>query len=246
MYAGSPAGPKTHTAVLYLRPRVCFQAYQINRWLSCGCVPRLSMLLAEASARQQPQHMQQQLSQLAQQLQAMQQRAAAKEASSRKYKDAVRAFKVKLQERDEALGQRQAQILELHTELSQLQRLLKMGPLGVAAAAGAGLRGSSSRGGGQLQEGSCWPCGSPGRCGSSRPHFSRGSAEDAVAAATDGEQWHVHGWGDWVHGWVVGCMLCKTVAVMPHESACFPTVMVARSRCVSVCLSSLRGVPLYV
>jgi prefoldin subunit 5 len=52
------------------------------------------MLPAEASARQQPQHLQQQLSQLGAQLQAMQQRAAAKEASSKKYKDAVRAFKV--------------------------------------------------------------------------------------------------------------------------------------------------------
>jgi hypothetical protein len=35
---------------------------------------------------------------------------------------------VKLQERDDALSQRQAHILELHTELSQLQRLLKLGP----------------------------------------------------------------------------------------------------------------------
>jgi hypothetical protein len=103
-------------------------------------------------------------------------------------------MQVKLQERDEALGQRQAQILELHTELSQLQRLLKMGPLGAAAAAGAGLRGSSSRGLGQLQDaGACWPCGSPGRCSSSRPHFSRGSAEDALAAATDGEHEYEQG-----------------------------------------------------
>lgn len=45
--------------------------------------------------RQQPQHVQQQLSQLTQQLHVVQQRAAAKEASSKKYKEAVRAFKVR-------------------------------------------------------------------------------------------------------------------------------------------------------
>jgi uncharacterized protein involved in exopolysaccharide biosynthesis len=38
--------------------------------------------------------MQQQLAELNQQLQVVQHRAAAKEASSRKYKEAVRAFKV--------------------------------------------------------------------------------------------------------------------------------------------------------
>lgn len=85
---------------------------------------------------------------------------------------------VKLQERDEALAQRQSQILELHTELSQLQRLLKLGPMGAAAAAG-GARSSKGD--------NMWLCGSPGRS-SGRPQFSRGSAEDAVAAATDGEK----------------------------------------------------------
>jgi hypothetical protein len=45
--------------------------------------------------RQQPQHVQQQLSQLTQQLHVVQQRAAAKEASSKKYKEAVRTFKVR-------------------------------------------------------------------------------------------------------------------------------------------------------
>lgn len=53
----------------------------------CHCAP-------DASCRQQPQHLQQQISQLTQQLQVVQQRASAKEASSRKYKEAVRAFKV--------------------------------------------------------------------------------------------------------------------------------------------------------
>jgi hypothetical protein len=86
-------------------------------------------------------------------------------------------LQVKLQERDEAIGHRQSQILELHTELSQLQRLLKLGPTGAAAALGDshGSKGDN-----------IWLCGSPGRS-SSRPHFSRGSAEDAVAAATDGK-----------------------------------------------------------
>ncbi len=83
---------------------------------------------------------------------------------------------VKLQERDDALAQRQSQILELNTEWSQLQRLLKLGPMGAAAAAG-GLRSSKGD--------NMWLCGSPGRSGA-RPQFSRGSAEDAVAAATDG------------------------------------------------------------
>lgn len=40
--------------------------------------------------------MQQQLAELSQQLQVVQHRAAAKEASSRKYKEAVRAFKVRV------------------------------------------------------------------------------------------------------------------------------------------------------
>jgi hypothetical protein len=44
--------------------------------------------------RDQPSRMQQQLAELSQQLQVVQHRAAAKEASSRKYKEAVRAFKV--------------------------------------------------------------------------------------------------------------------------------------------------------
>jgi hypothetical protein len=45
--------------------------------------------------REQPQRVQQQLSELSQQMQVVQARAAAKEASSRKYKEAVRAFKVR-------------------------------------------------------------------------------------------------------------------------------------------------------
>lgn len=99
---------------------------------------------------------------------------------------AMPAVQVKLQERDEAIAQRQNQILELHTELSQLQRLLKLGPMGAAAALGGGGGGGprSSKGD------NVWLCGSPGRC-SSRPHFSRGSAgdaEDAVVAATHGEE----------------------------------------------------------
>lgn len=94
------------------------------------------------------------------------------------------AVQVKLQERDEAIAQHQSQILELHTELSQLQRLLKLGPMGAAAALGGGGGGPRS------SKGEVWLCGSPGRC-SSRPHFSRGSAgdaEDAVVAATHGEE----------------------------------------------------------
>lgn len=51
-------------------------------------------LAAEASARQQPQHLQQEISQLTQQLRIVQQRAEAKDASSKKYKEACRAFKV--------------------------------------------------------------------------------------------------------------------------------------------------------
>lgn len=86
-------------------------------------------------------------------------------------------LQVKLQERDEAIAQRQNQILELHTELSQLQRRLKLGPTGAAAA----ISGPRSSKGDNV-----WLCGSPGRS-STRPHFSRGSAEDAVVAATDGE-----------------------------------------------------------
>jgi hypothetical protein len=129
----------------------------------------------------------------------------------------VSAVQTKLQERDDALAQRQSQILELHTELSQLQRLLKLGPSGSAAA--AGLRSSSLRmSGGMQQPGSPgtaaggWGgggCGydergshaaaaamlgccsySPGRGGSGGNRAglrSRGSAEDVVAAATDGE-----------------------------------------------------------
>ncbi|KAF6253880.1 hypothetical protein COO60DRAFT_1462988 [Scenedesmus sp. NREL 46B-D3] len=128
---------------------------------------------AEVQQHEQPSRMQQQLAELSQQLQVVQHRAAAKEASSRKYKEAVRAFKhqptvttlssaarrvccpgatTKLQERDDALAQRQSQILELHTELSQLQRLLKLGPSGSAAAAAGGFRSSSSRMSGGLQQ----------------------------------------------------------------------------------------------
>jgi hypothetical protein len=172
---------------------------------------------------QQPQRLQQQVSELTQQVQVVQARAAAKEASSRKYKEAVRAFKVrwscrvthtptwrshataptaagrrwrlllpmarqapqvKLQERDEALSQRQAQVLELHTELSQLQRLLKQGPFGGAMLSAAA--GTSASGG---LRSSCCACGSPVRTPGARLRTSRGgssSAEDAVAAATDG------------------------------------------------------------
>jgi hypothetical protein len=128
-------------------------------------------------------------------------------------------LQTKLQERDDALAQRQSQILELHTELSQLQRLLKLGPSGSAAAAAAGgLRSSSLRMSGGLQQPGSpgtaggWGgggCGydergshaaaaamlgccsySPGRGGSGGNRAglrSRGSAEDEVAAATDGE-----------------------------------------------------------
>ena len=45
--------------------------------------------------------MQQQLAELNQQLQVVQHRAAAKEASSRKYKEAVRAFKVRAQQQQQ-------------------------------------------------------------------------------------------------------------------------------------------------
>jgi hypothetical protein len=127
-------------------------------------------------------------------------------------------LQTKLQERDDALAQRQSQILELHTELSQLQRLLKLGPSGSAAAAAGGHRSSSLRMSGGLQQPGSpgtaggWGgggCGfdergshaaaaamlgccsySPGRGGSGGNRAglrSRGSAEDVVAAATDGE-----------------------------------------------------------
>jgi hypothetical protein len=131
----------------------------------------------------------------------------------------ISAMQTKLQERDDALAHRQSQILELHTELSQLQRLLKLGPSGSAAAAAAagGLGNNSLRMSGSMQQpgspGGGWGgggCGfddrgshaaaaamlgccsySPGRggCGSNRAALrSRGSAEDVVAAATDGER----------------------------------------------------------
>lgn len=66
----------------------------------------------------------------------------------------------KLSERDGVLSARQAQILELHTELSHLQRLLQQGPTDSPA------RRLST-------------CYSPGR-------VSRGGAEEAMAAATSG------------------------------------------------------------
>lgn len=58
----------------------------------------------------------------------------------------------KLRERDEALEARQAQVLELHTELSQLQRMLQQGPSGggcgaCGASSGGGLRASGGLGG---------------------------------------------------------------------------------------------------
>lgn len=137
---------------------------------------------------------------LQQQLADVQARLAAKEESSRKYKDAVRALKVrplvlrcsgchsparecpsercwglccsclglqqcgpqtramvirpidpttpaalqaKLRERDDALEARQAQVLELHTELSQLQRMLQQGPLGQGGVGSPGGCGGS-------------------------------------------------------------------------------------------------------
>lgn len=51
-----------------------------------------------------------------------------KDASARKYKDAVRALKVKLGEKDAALAERQARLNEMHAELTQVQQLLKQGP----------------------------------------------------------------------------------------------------------------------
>lgn len=85
--------------------------------------------------------------------------------------------------------------MELHTELSQLQRLLKMGPMGGAGVVAAAAAAAATSGGCGLRnshkcDGGLWggvACGSPGRQSSTRPLYSRGSAEDAVAAATDGE-----------------------------------------------------------
>lgn len=63
---------------------------------ACPADCLVCVVCAEASARQQPHHLQQQVSQLTQQLHVVQQRAEAKEASSKKYKEAVKAFKVRL------------------------------------------------------------------------------------------------------------------------------------------------------
>ncbi len=57
--------------------------------------PHAMCTVADAHHRQQPSRLQQQLAELSQQLEVVQRRAAAKEASSRKYKEAVRAFKVR-------------------------------------------------------------------------------------------------------------------------------------------------------
>eukprot|EP00775_Hariotina_reticulata_P011860 gene11860-12004_t len=133
---------------------------------------RVRALQQEQQLSQQPSKVQQQLAELHQQLEVVQHRATAKEASSRKYKEAVRAFKVKLQERDDALSQRQAHILELHTELSQLQRLLKLGPQLAAGAQGSPVSCSPGPGGleGRFYSSDC------GRAG---------SVEGALTAATD-------------------------------------------------------------
>lgn len=60
---------------------------------------------AEEVMRQQPQRVQQQLSELTQQLQVVQARATSKEASSRKYKEVVRAFKVGQTDRGRGTGE---------------------------------------------------------------------------------------------------------------------------------------------
>lgn len=65
-----------------------------NQMLSSYSHLLLMLACAEARLREQPSRMQEQLTELSQQLEVVQHRAAAKEASSRKYKEAVRAFKV--------------------------------------------------------------------------------------------------------------------------------------------------------
>ena len=112
---------------------------------------------------------------------------------------------VKLQQRDSLLSEHQAQILDLHTELSQLQRMLQAGPpessmvsfassphhKGACCAGGGGGGGSSSRRGlFPLRTSCCSPFrrrGSPGQAFGNAAAAARGSAEGIMAAATEGE-----------------------------------------------------------
>lgn len=68
------------------------------------------------------------LEELHRQLAATQERAHGAEAGKAKYKDAVRALKLKLVEKDGALAAKGAQIAEMHTELLKLQTLLQAAP----------------------------------------------------------------------------------------------------------------------
>eukprot|EP00878_Enallax_costatus_P019667 GHUV01020752.1.p1 GENE.GHUV01020752.1~~GHUV01020752.1.p1 ORF type:complete len:800 (+),score=338.07 GHUV01020752.1:19-2418(+) len=150
-----------------------------------GVSPFLLLLFAEAEYKQQPSRLQQQIAELNHQLEVVQHRAAAKEASSRKYKEAVRAFKTKLQERDDALAQRQSQVLELHTELSQLQRLFKMGPAGAVRSSTHLMSAPGSPGaawGARDSGGVYSPTRAGVRLGSAG---SRSAPEEVLAAATD-------------------------------------------------------------
>lgn len=96
----------------------------------------------------------------------------------------------KLQERDDALEQRQSQVLELHTELSQLQRLLKMGPAAVLRGSAHIMSAPGSPGAADVSWGGIGGGGmySPSKA-RARLHSSggRSAPEDIMAAATDGE-----------------------------------------------------------
>lgn len=96
-------------------------------------------------------------------------------------------LQAKLQERDDALAQRQSQVLELHTELSQLQRLFKMGPAGALRSSTRLVSAPSSPGAawGVRDSGGVYsPSRAGGQLGSAG---SRSAPEDVLAAATDGE-----------------------------------------------------------
>jgi hypothetical protein len=118
----------------------------------------------------------------------------------------------KLLERDATLSERQAQILDLHTELSQMHRVLQTAPgdpvqrsLSYSSPTGAsrnlllgnGLRWSSRAGAGLSSwggaaNGCCSPGrqtrpGSPGR--SAAGMLARSGAEEVMIAATEGGRW---------------------------------------------------------
>lgn len=96
-------------------------------------------------------------------------------------------LQTKLQERDNALAQRQSQVLELHTELSQLQRLFKMGPAGALRSSTRLVSAPSSPAaawGAQDSGGVYSPTRAGGQLGSAG---SRSAPEEVLAAATDGE-----------------------------------------------------------